>query len=207
MSTCASVLRDTPAARWKWRRTSTSRANWTLRTWWKTAARVWGPRSSPGIRSLTVSSNPFWPPPVTHLYRHTGHFPAVSPPRRTSLKAFLLSAGSHQLFNDTYSHICLTRCHFCCSTLSVTDQVPPLSTERAILGVSELCAAEFTRAPTEQDGTNAVSRRGKKMVTFFMLEHIPVCRAGTKSHLWWAGLSTLLEHRGVYHWAASEERI
>lgn len=57
VSTCASVLRDTPAARRRWRRTSSSRANWTLRTWWKTAARVRGWPSSPGTRCLTVSSN------------------------------------------------------------------------------------------------------------------------------------------------------
>lgn len=112
------------------------------------------------------------------------------PHTRTLLRAFLLFPGSQQLFNDTYSHICLKSCHFCYSTLTVTDQVLPLSTERAILSVSGLCAAEFTCTPTEQDGTNATSWRGKKMVTFFMLEHVPVCKPSTKWRLWWTRLFT-----------------
>lgn len=126
---------------------------------------------------------------MTHLCRYTGHL-HLQVSFSSQMNIFEVFAGSPQRFNDTYSHICLASCHFCYSTLTVTDQALPLSTERAILSVSELCAAEFTCTPTEQDGTNATSRRGKKMVTFFMLEHVPVCKPGTKWRLWWTRLFT-----------------
>lgn len=117
VSTCASVLRDTPAARRRWRRTSSSRANWTLRTWWKTAARVWGWPSSPGTRCLTVSSNhvcsmclkcgtaapDIYAAANSDDFVSSGGFNCLM--LLTNAHFWPLSSGSHQLWNDTYSHI------------------------------------------------------------------------------------------------------